>query len=142
MTTTIQTIQVDIVSIEANIFSGAAEILIVTGEMGELGIMPGHAPLLTTIKPGQIYINLPENIQEIYYVSGGILEVQPYVVTILADTITRAADLDETAATTARANAERLLADKKSNFDLTKTLTQLAQTAAQLRTIKMAFKDK
>jgi F-type H+-transporting ATPase subunit epsilon len=104
--------------------------------------LPGHTQLLTSIKPGQIRIALPGNIQDVYYVSGGILEVQPYVVTILADTVVRASDLDEAAAITARENAERLLTDKKSNVAFTGVLAQLAQAAAQLRTIKMAHKEK
>jgi F-type H+-transporting ATPase subunit epsilon len=137
-----KTVQLDIVSLEANIFSGLVEMVVVTGTMGELGILPGHTQLLTSIKPGQIRIALPGNIQDVYYVSGGILEVQPYVVTILADTVVRASDLDEAAAITARENAERLLTDKKSNVAFTGVLAQLAQAAAQLRTIKMAHKEK
>ncbi|CAL7963380.1 ATP synthase F1 complex subunit epsilon [Gammaproteobacteria bacterium] len=140
MTTT--TIQLDIASLEANIFSGLVKMVVVTGEMGELGILPGHTQLLTSIKPGQIRIALPENIQEVYYVSGGILEVQPYVITILADTVMRAADLDEAAAIASRENAERLLADKKAAVEFTGVLAQLAQAVAQLRTIKIAHKEK
>ncbi|MEI8055301.1 MAG: F0F1 ATP synthase subunit epsilon [bacterium] len=136
------TVQLDIVSLEANIFSGLVEMVVVTGEMGELGILPGHTQLLTSIKPGQIRIILPGNIQEVYYVSGGILEVQPYVITILADTVVRAADLDEAAAIASRENAERLLVDKKATVEFTGVLVQLAQAAAQLRTIKMAHKEK
>lgn len=136
------TIQLDIVSLEASIFSGLVEMVVVTGEMGELGILPGHTQLLTSIKPGQIRIVLPENIQEVYYVSGGILEVQPYVITILADTIVRAADLDEAAAIASRESAERILADKKAAVEFTGVLAQLAQATAQLRTIKIAHKGK
>lgn len=136
------TIQLDIVSLEASIFSGLVEMVVVTGEMGELGILPGHTRLLTSIKPGQIRIILPENIQEVYYVSGGILEVQPYVITILADTIVRAADLDEAAAIASRESAERILADKKAAVEFTGVLAQLAQATAQLRTIKIAHKGK
>lgn len=135
------TIQLDIVDIESNIFSGPVEMVAVTGEMGELGILPGHTQLLTSIKPGQIRIVLPGNVQEVYYVSGGILEVQPYVITILADTVVRAADLDEAAAITARENAKRLLEDKKSNIEFTGVLVQLAKATAQLRTIKLSRKE-
>ena len=136
------TIQLDIVSLEANIFSGLVEMVVVTGEMGELGILPGHTQLLTSIKPGQIRIVLPGSIQEVYYVSGGILEVQPYVITILADTVVRAADLDEAAAIASRENAERLLADKKATVEFTRVLAQLSQAVAQLRTIKIAHRKK
>lgn len=135
------TIQLDIVSIEAKIFSGPVEMVVVTGIMGELGILPKHIPLLTTIKPGQIRIILPGNIQDVYYVSGGILEVQPNVITILADTVVHANDLDEAAAILAQENAERLLADKRAHVNLTGVLIQLAQATAQLRTIKLIRKN-
>jgi F-type H+-transporting ATPase subunit epsilon len=136
------TVRLEIVSLEAQIFSGLAEMVVVTGIMGELGILPGHMPLLTAIKPGQIRIILQGGVQDVYYVSGGILEVQPTVITILADTVTRAADLDEAAAITARENAERLLSNKKSNVDFTNALAQISQAAAKLRTIKMSRKEK
>lgn len=134
------TVRLDIVSLEANIFSDLAEMVVVTGEMGELGILPGHTPLLTSIKPGQIRITLQGGAQDIYYISGGILEVQPKVITILADTVTRADDLDEAAAIIARENAERLLAGKKSNVDFTGALVQIAQATAKLRTIQLSHK--
>ena len=139
---TTSTIQLDIVSLEANIFSGSVEMVVVTGEMGELGILPGHTQLLTSIKPGQIRTILPGNIQDIYYVSGGILEVQPYIITILADTVIRAIDLDEAAAITARENAKQLLTEKKSNVEFSGVLAQLAQATAQLRTIKLTHKER
>jgi len=135
------TVHLDIVSLEAKIFSGLAEMVIVTGIMGELGILPGHIPLLTTIKPGQIRITLQGGIQDIYYISGGILEVQPNIITILADTVTRAADLDEVSAIAARESAEHLLANKKSNVDFTSALAQISQAAAKLRTIKLAHRS-
>ena len=134
------TIQLDIVSLEDNIFSGQVVMVVVTGEMGELGILSGHIQLLTSIKPGQIRLILPNNKQDIYYISGGILEVQPSVITILADTVVHAADLDEAAAITAQENAKKLLAVKESNVELTSILSQLAQAAAQLRTIKLAHR--
>lgn len=136
------TIKIDVVSLEANIFSGFAKMLVVTGVMGELGILPGHAPLLTSIIPGQIRIILPDGNEDIYYVSGGILEVQPEIVTILADTVTHAADLNEAAAIIARENAKSLLASKKSNVDFTGVLAQIAQATAKLRTIKLSHRNK
>lgn len=137
------TIQLDIVSLESSIFSDQVEMVIVSGVMGELGIMPGHAPMLTAIKPGQIRINLPGNIQDVYYISGGILEVQPYIVTILADTVVRADDLDEAEAAASRKNAESLLSNKQSNVEFSILLAQLAKATAQLRTIQLAHnKDK
>jgi len=134
------TIHLDIVSLETNIFSGLVEMVVVTGEMGELGILPGHTQFLTLIKPGQIRMALPGNIEDIYYISGGILEVQPKAITILADTVVRATDLDEAAAIMAHENAQRLLADKKSNMDFSLILSQLAQATAQLRTLKLIHK--
>ena len=135
------TVQLDIVSLEAKIFSGLAEMVVVTAEMGELGILPGHTPLLTSIKPGQIRIVLPGGEQDIYYISGGLIEVQPNIITILADTVTHAADLDEAAAVIARENAKNLLANKKSNVDFTDALVQIAQAAAKLRTINLSRKN-
>ena len=131
------TVKLDVVSLEAKIFSGLVEMVVVTGSMGELGVLPRHTPLLTTIKPGQIRITLPGGGQDIYYISGGILEVRPSLVTVLADTVIRAADLDEAAAISARENAERMLADKKSNVDFTDALIQITQAVAKLRAIKL-----
>lgn len=133
-------VHIDIVSLEAKIFSGLAEMIVVTGSMGELGILPGHIPLLTTIKPGQIRVILQGSIQDVYYVSGGILEVRPNTVTILADTVVRAEDLDEAEAIVARKNAQNLLANKQSNVDLTSVLVQVAQATAKLHTIKLLRK--
>ena len=135
------TVQLDIVSLEAKIFSGLAEMVVVTGEMGELGILPGHIPLLTSIKPGQIRITLPGGAQDVYYVSGGLIEIQPSLITILADTVTHAADLDEAAAIIARENAKNLIANKKTNVDITDALIQMAQAAAKLRTINLSRKN-
>ena len=136
------TIQLDIVSLKSQIFSGLVEMVVVSGIAGELGILPGHTQLLTSIKPGQIRIILPKKIQEVYYVSGGILEVQPSIITILADTVTHAADLNEAAAIQARENAKKLLGEKKSNVEFAGLLNQLAQATAQLRTIKLSHKKK
>src|SRR6187399_3603045 len=108
------TMHVDIVSLEKQIFSGRAVALFVTGRMGELGIYPGHAQLLSSLKPGQIRVQLPDNKEELYYVSGGILEIQPGVVTILADTVVRAADIDEAAVIEVKEKAEKVLASKRT----------------------------
>lgn len=135
------TAQLDIVSLENRIFSGLIEMVVVTGELGELGIFPGHTPLLTSIKPGQIRVMLPQNMQDVYYVSGGILEVQSTTITILADTIVRASDLDEANAIIAHENAERMLINKQADADFTSILFQLAQATAQLRTIKLISKN-
>jgi F-type H+-transporting ATPase subunit epsilon len=134
------TVRLEVVSLEAEIFSGLAEMVVVTGTMGELGILPGHIPFLTMIRPGQIRITLPGNIQDIYYISGGLMEVQPDMITVLADTIIRAVDLDEIAAIAARENAEHLLRNKISNVDFTNALVQIAQATAKLHTIELLHK--
>jgi F-type H+-transporting ATPase subunit epsilon len=130
----------DIVSAEAQLFSGLVEMVIVSGERGELGILPGHAALLSPIKPGQIRVIRQGGIEDVYYVSGGILEVQPDVVTILADTVARAADLDEAQALAARQRAVSLLADKKANVEITGALIELAKATAQLRALNAVRK--
>jgi F-type H+-transporting ATPase subunit epsilon len=135
-------VHLDIVSPEAKIFSGLAEMLIITGAMGELGILPGHAPLLTNIKPGPIRVIRQGGAQDIYYISGGILEVQPNLITILADTITRATDIDEAEATKAKERAANSLTKKKAEADFSSVLSQLSQASAQLRTIQLARKNK
>jgi F-type H+-transporting ATPase subunit epsilon len=135
-------VQLDIVSLEAKIFSGYIEMVVVTGVMGELGVLPGHTQLLTTIQPGQIRLTLQGGVQEIFYVSGGVMEVQPSSITILADTVTRAADLDEAKAIIARENAKRVVNTKQSNVDLTNAFVQIAQETAKLRTINLARKSK
>jgi len=133
-----KTMYLDIVSAEASIFGGAVKLLIVTGSVGELGIHPGHTALITTLKPGQIRAMLEDGKEEIFYMSGGILEVQPESATILADTALRAADLDEAAALSAKEEAERKLSEEKTSIDYSRTIVELAKAAAQLRTIKMA----
>lgn len=130
------TLHIDIVSAEEKIFSGRAEVVIVTGQMGELGIYPGHTPLLTGLKPGMVRVQSQGGNEDVYYVSGGMLEVQPETVTILADTIARAADLDEAAAIEAKERAEKLLAAKKADFDYSTAVAELAEAVAQLRAIK------
>jgi F-type H+-transporting ATPase subunit epsilon len=130
------TIHCDIVSAEEEIFSGLVELLVATGEMGELGINYGHAPLLTALKPGPVRIVTQQGDEEVYYVSGGFLEVQPGVVTILADTALRADDVDEAAAEEARREAEHALANQSGDFDYGRASSQLAEAAAQLATLR------
>ena len=115
------TMNVDIVSAEKAIFSGKVAALYAPAELGEVGILPRHAEMICRLKPGQVRIQLPENDDEqLIYVSGGILEVQPHSVTILSDTAERAADLDEAAAMEAKQRAEQALADQASDFDYAK----------------------
>jgi F-type H+-transporting ATPase subunit epsilon len=131
------TLQVNIVSAEHAIFSGEAEMVIAPGESGELGILPQHAPLLTRIKPGTVKIKLVgSDDEEVIYVSGGILEVQPKAVTILADTSVRAHDLDEAKVLAAKQAAEEALANRASGQDRALVVAELAQLAAQLQSIQ------
>ena len=130
------TIHCDIVSAEAEIFSGTAAMVVITGEEGELGIAPRHAPLLTRIKPGQVRVMLPEGGEEFYYVSGGMLEVQPHVVTVLADTAARADDLDEAAAVRAKEEAERALSDRTADMEVAEAQARLAEAVAQLAALE------
>ncbi|MFQ5470835.1 MAG: F0F1 ATP synthase subunit epsilon [Gammaproteobacteria bacterium] len=130
------TMHVDIVSAEEEIFSGQAEMVFASGVMGDLGIMPRHAPLLTQLKPGEVRIKTSDNEEQFYYVSGGMLEVQPHVVTVLADTAVRAKDLDEAAAIEAKQRAEQALSDKASEFEYAKAQTELAEAVAQLQAIE------
>lgn len=130
------TVHCDIVSAEENLFSGLVERIVAMGEMGELGIEPGHTPLLTPLRPGPVRVVKLGGQEEIVYVSGGYLEVQPNVVTLLADTAVRAGDLDEAAALEAIKHAEQAIANQNSEFDYTMALSQLAEAAAQLRTIQ------
>jgi F-type H+-transporting ATPase subunit epsilon len=131
------TIHVDVVSAEQEIFSGEAEFVALPGESGELGIYPKHTPLITRIKPGAVRIRVPgKSEDEFVFVAGGILEVQPDVVTVLADTAIRGADLDESKATAAKKSAEEALANAKSDLDLAKAQSELAIMAAQLAAIQ------
>jgi F-type H+-transporting ATPase subunit epsilon len=127
-----KTVQVDIISAEESIYSGKVAMVVISGEEGELGIMPGHMPLLTAIKPGQVKLVTPDNKEEYYYVSGGFLEVQPDVVTILADTVIRADNIDRERAEEAKKKAEQILATKKLD-DYTAALIELNKALAQLR---------
>lgn len=135
------TIRCDIVSAEAEIFRGQAKMVIATGEAGELGIAPRHAPLITRLKPGQVRVQMENGEEQFFYVSGGILEVQPQVVTVLADTAIRAKDLDETAARKAKENAERLLANRADAVEIAQAQTELLQAIAQLRAIEQLRKQ-
>lgn len=136
------TIHVDIVSAEREIFSGPAEMVFAPAEMGEVGITPRHTPLLTRLKPGEVRVMSPDQGELIYYVSGGMLEVQPHVVTVLADTAARAKDLDEAAALEAKERAERALADKTSDIEYARAQAELAESMAQLRTLEKLRKNK
>ncbi|HVC17490.1 MAG TPA: F0F1 ATP synthase subunit epsilon [Rhodanobacter sp.] len=135
------TIRVDIVSAEAEIFSGDATMVVATGEMGELGITPRHAPLITRLKPGHVDVLLAGGERLQFYVSGGILEVQPQVVTVLADTAARAADLDEAAALRARKEAEDALANRTEAMEIAEAQAKLAQAMAQLQALERMRKN-
>lgn len=130
------TVHCDIVSAEEEIYSGLVEMVIAAGSEGDLGIAPGHTPLLTPLIPGPIRIVKQGGEEEIIYVSGGFLEVQPNVVTILADTAQRAADVDEAAAMEAKKEAEKAIANHSGEIDYSRAAAQLAEAVAQLRTIQ------
>jgi F-type H+-transporting ATPase subunit epsilon len=130
------TIHVDIVSAEAEIFSGTANMVFAPAEMGEVGIAPRHTPLLTRLKPGEVRVQVEGQEEQYFYVSGGILEIQPHVVTVLADTALRAKDLDEAAALRVKERAEKAIADKASDFDYAKAQAELAEASAQLHAIR------
>jgi len=130
------TIHVDIVSAEQEVFSGLAEMLFAPAEMGEVGIAPRHAPLITRLKPGEVRVKISDKESQEYYVSGGLLEVQPHVVTVLADTAIRAKDIDEAKALEAKARAEEMLKDKSGKIDYAIAQAQLAEAVMQLRTLE------
>jgi F-type H+-transporting ATPase subunit epsilon len=130
------TIRCDIVSAESEIFRGNATMVVATGEEGELGIAPRHAPLITRLKPGQVRVMTENGEEQFFYVSGGILEVQPQVVTVLTDTAIRAKDLDEAAANRAKADAERTLANRTDAVEIAQAQAELAQALAQLQAIE------
>lgn len=131
------TIQAEVVSAEESIFSGEAEFVVLPGEVGELGVYPNHTPLITRIKAGAVRIRVPgENRDELIFVAGGILEVQPNMVTVLADTAIRGNDLDEARANEARRAAEEALTNAKSKMDLARAHSELAAVTAQIQTIR------
>ncbi|HCC44814.1 MAG: F0F1 ATP synthase subunit epsilon [Gammaproteobacteria bacterium] len=130
------TVFCSIVSAEEEIFSGQVEMVVASGTIGELGIMPGHTPLLTGVRPGPVRLILEGGEEEIYFASGGYLEVQPTSITILADTALRADDIDEAAALEAKKKAEIDLADQKAEVDFARVAADLREQAAMLRTIQ------
>ena len=130
------TFHCDIVTAEKSMFSGLLELLVVSGELGELGVTYGHAPLLTAIKPGPVRVVRQGGQEEIYFISGGFLEVQPHVVAVLADTGDRAGDLDEAAALEAKREAERALEERGADMEYSEALSRLGEAAARLRTIE------
>ena len=129
------TVHVDVVSAEASIFSGLAEFVALPGESGELGILPGHMPLMSRIKPGTVRIKLPGDKEELIFVAGGLLEVQPGLVTVLADTAIRGADLDQAKALEARQRAEEALASRSAELDYARAQAELSEAIAQLAAI-------
>ena len=130
------TIHVDVVSAEESIFSGEAKFVALPGEAGELGILPGHIPLITRIKPGAVRIEKEDGGEEFVFVAGGILEVQPKCITVLSDTAIRGHDLDEAKANEARRAAEEALKNAKSDVDLAKAQSELAVMAAQIAALR------
>jgi F-type H+-transporting ATPase subunit epsilon len=130
------TIHVDVVSAEESIFSGLAEFVALPGEAGELGILPGHMPLMTRIRPGEVRLKLPGGTEETIVVAGGLLEVQPGLVTVLADTAIRAKDIDEAKALEAKQKAEEAMKNANSDLDLAKATSEFAMMAAQLAAIQ------
>jgi F-type H+-transporting ATPase subunit epsilon len=135
------TIRCEIVSAEAEIFRGTATLVVASGDDGELGIAPRHAPLITRLRPGQVRVITESGEEQFFYVSGGILEVQPQVVTVLADTAIRAKDLDESAANQAKEQAERLLANRTDAVEVAQAQVELAQAIAQLQAIERLRKQ-
>ena len=130
------TFQCDIVSAETDIFSGSVELLVASALEGDVGICRGHAPLLTSLRPGPIRLKLENGEENIYYLSGGYLEVQPHHVSVLADVALREADMDEQAALAAKREAEQALAGSSSETNYAQAAVQLAEAAAQLRTLQ------
>jgi F-type H+-transporting ATPase subunit epsilon len=134
------TVHCDIVSAEGEIFSGLVEMVVAHGNLGDLGIAPGHAPLITDLKPGPIRLIKQGGAAEVFYISGGFLEVQPNMVKVLADTVQRAADLDEASAQAAVKAAEQALNERGADFDYGSATARLAEAAAQLRTVQQIRK--
>ncbi|QYR52902.1 F0F1 ATP synthase subunit epsilon [Lysobacter soyae] len=135
------TIRCDIVSAEAEIYSGEATLVVATGEIGELGIAPKHAPLITRLKPGKVVVTTPDGEQLDFAISGGILEVQPEMVTVLADTAVRAQDIDEAAVRKAKEEAERVLAGRGEAMDVAEAQQRLAEVSAQLAALERLRKN-
>ncbi|QDI04731.1 MULTISPECIES: F0F1 ATP synthase subunit epsilon [Xanthomonas translucens group] len=135
------TIRCDIVSAEHEIYHGEATLVVATGELGELGIAPKHAPLITRLKPGKVVVTTPSGEQLDFAISGGILEVQPQVVTILADTAIRAQDIDEASVRKAKEEAERMLANRGDGIDVAEAQAKLAEVTAQLQALERLRKN-
>ncbi len=135
------TIRCDIVSAEAEIFSGEATLVVATGEVGELGIAPRHTPLITRLKPGKVIVHQPDGSQVDIAIGGGILEVQPTMVTVLADTAVRAQDIDEAAVRAAKDEAERILAGRGEAMDVAEAQQRLAEVTAQLQALERLRKN-
>jgi F-type H+-transporting ATPase subunit epsilon len=136
------TIHVDIVSAEGHIFSGEATMVFVPGSQGELGIAPRHAPLLTTLKAGEVRVQSEGQDEQLFYVGGGALEIQPNLVTVLADTAARAHDLDEAAALAAKQRAEDAMRERTDKVDIAEAQAELARAVAQLRAIERLRKKR
>ncbi|MBK7014193.1 MAG: F0F1 ATP synthase subunit epsilon [Sulfuritalea sp.] len=136
------TIHVDVVSAEEMIFSGLAQFVVLPGEAGELGIMPGHMPLMTRIKPGAVRVQTQEGKEELIFVAGGLLEVQPGLVTVLADTAIRGADLDQAKALEAKKLAEEAMVNRGSEMDYARAQVELAEAIAQLAAIDKLRKQR
>lgn len=134
------TLHCDIVSAEEAIFSGLVEMVVAHGTLGDLGINYGHAPLLTALEPGPVRVKLQTGEEQVFYVSGGFLEVQPMTVSILADTAVRAQDIDEAAAQEAQREAQQQLANQSGDIDYSRASAQLAAAVAQLRTLQQIRK--
>jgi len=132
----VATVHCSIVSAEKEVFSGQVEMVVASGTIGELGIFPGHTPLLTGVKPGAVRLKLEGGEEQIFFASGGFIEVQPNAITILADTALRADDLDEAAANAAQEKAEKELAGNKADIDFGRVQADLQETVAMLRTIQ------
>jgi F-type H+-transporting ATPase subunit epsilon len=136
----VTTLNVDVVSAEQEVFSGEATFVALPGESGELGIMPGHTPLITRIKPGAVRITLVDGSQELVFVAGGVLEVQPKGVTVLADTAIRGEDLDEARALEAKARAEAIITENKSDIDYARAQSELSVAVAQIAALSQMSK--
>ena len=135
------TIRCDIVSAEAEIFRGEAELVVVTGELGELGIAPRHAPLITRLKPGKVVVTLPGGEKLDFAISGGIIEVQPQVVTVLADTAIRADEIDEASVRAAKEEAERIIAHRGEAMEVAEAQQRMAEVTAQLQALERLRKN-
>ena len=135
------TIRCDIVSAEAEIFHGEAEMVVATGELGELGIAPRHAPLITRLKPGKVVVSLPGGEKLDFAISGGIIEVQPQVVTVLADTAIRADEIDEASVRAAKEEAERIIAHRGEAMEVAEAQQRMAEVTAQLQALERLRKN-